>query len=178
MTGFLSLLRPRDKQRARLLYSVLLKAALDPRLYQSGTGTDTFEGRAAMVTVHASLLVHRLASLQDGRANRLAKSVNALILDGFDAAFRERGVGDSTIARKVRNLAEQHSGLGRSLLSALDSAEPGAADEIEAVLKRNAVSEAGKERRLADYILASREGLAALPDAVVLSAGFDWPGPE
>ena len=177
MTGFPVLSwRGRKAQKvARKLYSGLLKAALSPELYESGAGTDTFEGRAAMVTVHASLLVHRLRGMQIRAADELSRAVNALILDGFDAAYREKGVGDSSIARKVRKLAEQHSGLGRALMTAFGAGPADADADLDAILKRNAVSQPGEEALLAAYIQGAQAALSALPDAAVLEGEIDWP---
>ena len=109
-------------------YRRLLAHALAPVHYAASGVPDTFEGRARMVTVLSSLACARLSQLEGTEPPRLIQRLDTLVLDGFDAAYREKGVGDASIARKVRKLAQGHAGLGKALFAALGDAEsPGQA---------------------------------------------------
>ena len=165
--------RRRDiKKSAKELYTSLLYAALAPRLFEAGAGIDTFEGRAAILTAHATILVGRLKEIEDRKAVMLADAVNTLILDEFDAAYRERGVGDSSIARKVRKLAEAHYGLGAALTVAFD-AGPAA---LENVLLRNGVTIEAHAASVARYLANTRDSLNRQSDAAIMSGKVRWPG--
>ncbi|WP_081814919.1 ubiquinol-cytochrome C chaperone family protein [Hyphomonas pacifica] len=169
--------RTNIKRTAGALHSGMVMASLEPVLYERGLAIDTFEGRAAMVTAHASLLIPRLKVMENREGDRLAEAVNSLILDGFDASFREKGVGDSSIARKMRKLAEVHYGLGKSLAEAY-SIENGARHAaVEACVLRNAICMPDKQTELADYMLAQRQWLAEQPDEAFVSGALIWPHP-
>jgi len=167
------------RRRARLkaasgeAYGRLLREALSPGWYRDLGAYDTFEGRAAMVTVMTAAACARLAGIGGAEAAALTERINRRVLDGFDAAFREKGVGDHSIARKVRTLAEGHSGLGRALMAAMtaDGAEnPVAA--IAPVLVRNGVCQTGHAAAMAGAILQLQQAFAAQPEAEILAGRF------
>ena len=156
------------------LYSSLAAASLRPDLYEQGAAIDSFEGRAAMITVHATLVLGRLRRINTTRARKIAERLNTTVLDQFDAAYRETGVGDSSIARKVRKLAEVHYGLGKAFTEAVYNSGEDSTGAVVACIQRNALSEAGRERLLALYLLHNRHRLDALDDDTVLAGDFDW----
>lgn len=151
-------------------YGRLAREALRPVHYEAHGVPDTFEGRAQMVTVMMALACGRFAEAGGPLAAELTERLNARVLDGFDAAFREKGVGDHSIARKVRTLAEGHSGLGRALLEALRA--PDSDGALEDVLRRNGVTGPEKARALAAAMRRYQALFAAQPDAEILSGRF------
>lgn len=174
MKGF-SFSRYRQRRAVRaaasLAYEGLMKAALSPELYVQGTVTDTFEGRAQMVTLHTALALHRLATAENGPAGPMAEALNARVLDGFDAAFREKGVGDSSIARKVRALAGEHYGLGRSIIAGISFSD---GDALQDTLIRNGVCEKEGAPILSAYLLDMSRKFAAQTDEQILTGLFPW----
>jgi cytochrome b pre-mRNA-processing protein 3 len=172
--GWLARRRAR-KAAARNAYAGLMKAALAPDFYLAGDVADTFEGRAAMVMVNAALALRRIRGIPGPEGKRLATALNTSVLDGFDAAYREQGVGDSSIARKVRKLAEAYYGLGLALTAALDetSAETRKSG-VEAVLARNGVTESSRAAGLGAWLCALADGLEAQQDSEILAGNLDW----
>tara|TARA_R110000823_G_scaffold184051_1_gene316622 strand:+ start:744 stop:1295 length:552 start_codon:yes stop_codon:yes gene_type:complete len=169
--GWLGRRRAR-KAAAGKAYGGLMKAALAPDFYLTGDVADTFDGRAQMVTVHAALAIRRMNALPGAEPAKIAAALSARVLDGFDAAFREQGVGDSSIARKVRKLAEAHYGLGTALSQALDS--DGGESAVIAVLERNGVTQKGRGAALAAYLCAIAMRLEQQDDAGILAGAIDW----
>lgn len=154
-------------------YDALLREALSAQHYLAHGAADTFEGRARMVTVMTGLACHRLAAIGGAEAADMAEYLNRKVLDGFDAAYREKGVGDHSIARKVRTLAEAHSGLGRALMTALEAGESGAGeDPLVPVLVRNEVAAAGAAPAMAAALRALQQAFRAQPDAEILAGTF------
>ena len=169
--GWLARRRAR-KAAAGKAYGGLMKAALAPDFYLTGDVADTFDGRAQMVTVHAALAIRRMNALSGAEPAKIAAALNARVLDGFDAAFREQGVGDSSIARKVRKLAEAHYGLGTALSGALDGT--GGESAVIDVLERNGVTRTGGAAALAAYLRALSVRMEQQPDAEILAGALDW----
>lgn len=158
-------------------YRGLLRHALDPVHYTRFGVPDTFEGRAGMVTLLTSLACVRFSRIGGEEPARLMARLDTLVLDGFDAAYREKGIGDASIARKVRALAQGHAGLGKALFQAL-SGEPGSIDaaNLAAILKRNGVVAPDSAMALAQALIAQLTHLDAQSDAEILHGRFDWAG--
>ena len=134
---------------AKPLYDVTMERALLPALYESGLADDTFDGRFETVALHSALLMRSLRCHEEpGR--QLADELYKLVFQGFDHALRERGAGDSSIARKVRGLGERFFGLARAIDTALGSEDP--RSELRSVLVRNAIG-GGNPDDLAQYLL-------------------------
>ena len=150
------------------------REALRPVYYLDHGVPDTFEGRSRLVTVMTALACARIARIGGRDAARLADRLNARVLDSFDAAFREKGVGDASIARKVRKLAEGHSGMGRALMTALGTGEGQApdAEALKEVFRRNGVCQPGREDNLADAVLGLHHSMAAQSDTEILQGQF------
>jgi cytochrome b pre-mRNA-processing protein 3 len=167
--------RAARRKAASDAYRGLLRHALDPGHYRDLGVPDTFEGRARMVTLLTSLACVRLSRLGGAEAAGLIERLDALVLDGFDAAYREKGVGDASIARKVRALAQGHAGLGKALFAALTAPDcPEKLQSVAEILRRNGV--AAPER--IDALAAALNGLLARlerqPDDEILHGKFDW----
>ncbi|WP_350170827.1 ubiquinol-cytochrome C chaperone family protein [Hyphomonas sp.] len=175
MTGFsISWLARRRARKAAVgqAYGGLMKAALAPDFYLAGDVADTFEGRAQMVTLHAALAIRRINAIAGAGSAKLAAALNARVLDGFDAAYREQGVGDSSIARKVRKLAEAHYGLGKAVTRALD--DPDRESALIVVLERNGVTEKGQATELTGYLICLADRLKEQPDSEILAGKPAW----
>ncbi|MEL7231876.1 MAG: ubiquinol-cytochrome C chaperone family protein, partial [Pseudomonadota bacterium] len=99
---------------ARGWYDAIMAKARDPRPFQIGAVDDTLEGRFAMVSLVSTLVLRALRDVgPEGR--ELADGVYREVFSGFDYGLREEGVGDSSIARKIRKMGEEFFGLARSL---------------------------------------------------------------
>jgi len=166
--------RTARRKAAGEAYRRLVRQALEPSWYLGGM-PDTFDGRARMITLLTSLAIDRLSRVAGPDIAPLAARLDELVLDGFDAAFREKGVGDASIARKVRKLAQEHAGLGKALFAALkDDSETQRAAQVDAILRRNGVVAPGHAGALATTLLDLQAHLAAQPDDEILYGRFDW----
>ncbi len=149
------------------LYAYVMKTALDSELFESCALPDRFDTRAAMVSVVTALVAARLAQISSPEARDLTQRLNALVLDGFDAAYREKGVGDHSIARKVRTLAEHHTGLGRAVFEAIQF-DAQDVERLQAVLERNGLARP-EESSLARHLHQLATQLEAQSDNDVLA---------
>lgn len=136
------------KAEAAELYEAVMQRSLSPTLYASGLAEDTFDGRFEAVTLHSALIMRRVR--QDGQPGQdLADALYRRVFEGFDHALRERGAGDSSIARKVRGYGERYFGLARAIDAAMDAENK--LVELSSVLVRNAVG-GGAPEVLAAYL--------------------------
>ena len=162
------------RRAAEKAYRSLMKAALVPEPYKAGWVPDTFEARAGMVTAHSAVMVVRLADIGSPSSVRLVGAINDLVLDGFDAAYRELGVGDAAIARKVRKLAEFHSGGGKAIVDTLKGDDE-TVEALAVVLQRNGYVTPGGGRPVAELLDGALARFRQQNDHSVLQGSFDWP---
>ena len=146
------------------LYGRVLAGALAAPLYQNGLAKDTFDGRFEQVALHGSLV---MIALRTRKAKGVAEALLDEIFDGFDYAYRETGVGDSSISRKVRKLGERFYGLARGLEKALQAPTD---DDLLAFVSRNDLAD-NKADKLVSYLRSANKRLSQLKDL----SEVDWP---
>lgn len=160
------------KQRAKALHECMLAGALAPALYESGLALDTFDGRFEMAALHGALMMRHLREIEpDGK--ELAQDLYEAIFDGFDYSYRETGVGDSSISRKVRGLGERFFGLARNLDMALESNSD---EGLESFVTRNGLG-GQAPGALIGYLQSTDKMLARLDGEVQNPAQIKWPSP-
>lgn len=103
-------LRP-NAPRARAatkLYGSVVAAAREPVFYAAHGVPDTAEGRYEMVVIHLVALIERLRLVEgnaSGTATQLSRDVTSRFVTDMDDNFREMGVGDLSVPRKVKKAA-------------------------------------------------------------------------
>jgi len=152
------------------LYAAAVAQAREPGFYTALKVPDTREGRFELYTLHVILLIERLKGEGDAAAET-SQAVFDAYVRGLDDAFRELGVGDLSVGKKMKKLAEAFYGRLRTYQQA--SATPA---ELEAMVART-IPEADAGG-LAVYLTAARDHLAAQPLETLLSGGVTWPAPR
>lgn len=126
-------LKPRASRRRQgaELYRRMVALARVPRFYADLGVPDTVEGRFEMVALHVVLLLRRLHGVDDA----LAQAVMQVMWTDLDESIRELGIGDLSVAKKMKLLATNFYGRATAYDAALKSADPA---ELERALLRNA----------------------------------------
>lgn len=159
-----------DARRAKDWYDQIMAKARDPEPFLQGAVEDTLEGRFAMVSLVSTLVLRALREVGlEGR--ELADGVYKEVFSGFDYALREEGVGDSSIARKMRKMGEEFFGLARAVDAVLSGDSE---DGLDQVLLRNGVATQGHGQALAKWAVLRADELAALNSEQLLSAQIGW----
>ena len=174
MAGLLSRLfqnRDPSADAGRSLCDQVIHKARSPEIYQTGLAPDTFEGRFAATSLYGGLLMRRLRDAGPDGA-RVSNHLSEALFDRFDYALREEGVGDATIARKVRKLGEEFFGLAKALDGVLSTETPSTA-AVSDVLVRNGLGgpDAG---RWSHHVLDVVARLEAQDDDVLLDGRVEW----
>jgi len=121
-------------EAARSLYSMVVDHACGPIFYLDYKVPDTFEGRFELVAMHSFLLIRILqpgvheglaegqgktgeAGFDDEQSTQLAHECKIVaqkfldvMFDNMDVSLREMGVGDLSVAKKIRKVAEAFYG--------------------------------------------------------------------
>jgi cytochrome b pre-mRNA-processing protein 3 len=97
------------KTAARALYDQLSAAARDPALYGLGRVADSPDGRFELLALHSAVLFTRL-SKRGEQAEETSQEVFDILFSTMDHALRELGVGDISVGKRIRKLAESFYG--------------------------------------------------------------------
>lgn len=153
-----------DKDVARRWRDAVNASARIPEPFLREWVTDTVYGRFNMVTLVATLAMRRMRAL-GGEGKALSEAFSELLFSDFDHALRENGVGDSSIARRIRKMGEEFFGLAKAVDEALSESPPKQA--LTEVLQRNVQKDVEKAQALAAYLIDLNVDLEDLSDSQV-----------
>lgn len=166
--------KPRPARLAgEALYEAATRQARQPDFYRALGVPDSPEGRFELYSLHVVLLLHRLKG-EGGAAAETAQVLFDTYVSALDHALREMGVGDLSVAKKMRKLGEAFFGRVKSYHAAF-AALP---DEgpLRDLLTRTVYAEVdpSQVQALADYVTAQRAHLAAQPIEGFFGGRVDW----
>jgi cytochrome b pre-mRNA-processing protein 3 len=172
------LFKKRDSARRKTierLYGAIVAQARNPVFYRDMGVPDTVEGRFDFLVLHIHLLNARLAA-----AGEPGVAFGQELLDHFfedmDASLREIGIGDLTVPKKMRTLAEAYLGRSAAYARALESNDRNALAEG---LARNVVGtdKIGEGQALAAYALRAATALRSQQTESIYAGDVYFPDP-
>lgn len=169
-----NLLRPRPAVAAgRALYAAAVAQARTPELYAALGAPDTPEGRFEVYGLHVYLLLARLKD-QGPQAAETSQAVFDTFTSALDHSLRELAVGDLSVGKRMRKLAEAFYGRIKGYEAALASLPDTAA--LEGLLARTlyAGADDAPAADMAAYVLARRTALAEQPLETLLAGEVTW----
>ncbi len=163
----------------RVMYEAIVAQARQPWFYADLQVPDTVSGRFDMIALHGFLVMERLS---EGGEAEMAMS-QALFDETFrdmDRSLREMGVGDTSVGKRVRKMAEVFYGRAEVYRAALAQATD---DELRTAVARNVYAgEAPPDcaGRLARYIRQAQDALSAsdLNELMHGTVRFPQPGAD
>src|SRR5580704_14797813 len=149
----------------------IVAAARRPQLYEQLAAPDRIDGRFELLTLHAGLVLRRLAAL-GGVANAIAQDLVDSLFAHFDDTLREMGVSE-----RLKAMGSAFYGRNAIYAAALDDASP---DDLAAALARNVYGAKGPEavpkaEALARYIDSLDAALGTIPIEAFTSGSFRFP---
>jgi len=167
------LFRPNPAKLAgEALYAAAAGQARQPDFYRVGGVADTREGRFELYTLHVILLVERLKG-ETGLAAEARQALFDCYVRGLDDAFRELGIGDTAIAKRVKKLGEAFYGRLKAYETALQTLPDRAA--VTDLLTRTVLegrAETGGD--MVDYVLSARDALSGQTVDSLLAGQVTW----
>lgn len=171
--------RSDDSPVVRDLHAAIVEQARQPAFYAQHGVPDSLDGRFDMLVLHAYLAFRRLKELGQP-AEAMSQQLFDLIFDDMDANLREIGVGDLSVGKKVKKMAQAFFGRAAAYDAGL---EPGAApDVLEQALRRNVYGTVANPAQndlawLAGYTRSAIATLAAQPAESLLKGRIGFPAP-
>ncbi|PZT98018.1 MAG: ubiquinol-cytochrome C chaperone [Brevundimonas sp.] len=164
-----NLFKPRSGPRiGDDLYARAVAQARNPAFYTRLGVADRIDARFELYTLHVLLLVLRLRDEDTAQGRDAAQAVFDVYVSALDHALREEGVGDVSVAKKMRKLGEAVYGRMNAYEGPLRS---GDATVLSQAMARNVYAEPQAEHAaaLAEYALSSRARLAEQDFKAVLA---------
>ncbi len=168
--------RPDRDPTIRALYGMIVAQARAPQFYGVYGVPDTVPGRIEMIMLHLALLLRRLRSEETGTRS-LQQNLFDLFCQDMDDNFREMGVGDLSVPKEMKRIAEAFYGRAKAYDTALDAKDRAA---LAVALARNVhgtpVAEAAN--RLAGYVTMAVEALERQPADAIRGGNLHYPAPD
>jgi cytochrome b pre-mRNA-processing protein 3 len=159
------------------LYGAIVAQARNPVFYAQLNAPDTVEGRFDLVVLHLFMVNERLGSLGD-EGKVLAQEVLDFFFEDMDGALREIGIGDLSVPKKMRSLAEAYLGRSAAYQAALVARDEAA---LAASLSKNIYGEeavSAEARALARYAAKAFDALKETPLGLFFSGELPFVSPE
>ncbi|MBX9758979.1 MAG: ubiquinol-cytochrome c chaperone [Beijerinckiaceae bacterium] len=156
----------------------IMAAARQPSFFLDYGVADTVEGRFELLCLVATTVMRRMEKLPSP-GPELAQDVTDALFTGFDIALREIGVGDLTVPKKMKKMAQGWLGRGAAYRVALDAGDPA---ELARAIARNVYGDekvAGEPpaQRLARYAFAQDKLMHGLDLDAVLKGPLGFVDP-
>ncbi|KQV56977.1 MULTISPECIES: ubiquinol-cytochrome C chaperone family protein [unclassified Caulobacter] len=171
------LLKPRPAKAAGAkLYASAVGQARSAAFYRDFGVRDSMEGRFELFSLHVIFLIERLKGEGDAAAET-SQTVFDSYVKGLDDAFREIGVADTAVGKKMKKLAGAFYGRLKTYDDALATLPDTAA--VTDFLARTAFEERGEGdvTALSAYLIKTRASLAEQPLEALLQGDVTWPNP-
>jgi cytochrome b pre-mRNA-processing protein 3 len=154
----------------------IVAAARRPMLYEALGAPDRVDGRFELLTLHAGLVLRRLAAL-GGVADEIAQDLVNSLFTHFDDTLREIGYSDVGVAKRLKTMGSAFYGRNAAYAAALDDSSHA---ELASALARNVYgatdAEAGPQAEaLADYIVSLDAALTTIPIEEFTEGRFRFP---
>jgi cytochrome b pre-mRNA-processing protein 3 len=154
----------------------IVAASRRPALYESLGAPDRIDGRFELLTLHAGLVLRRLAAL-GGLADAIAQDLVNSVFAHFDDTLREMGHSDIAVAKRLKAMGRAFYGRNTAYGAALDE---GSLARLAEALRRNVYGAADKEagrqaEALARHVASLDAALGAIPIEAFAAGRFRFP---
>ncbi|SDU06340.1 ubiquinol-cytochrome C chaperone family protein [Stappia sp. ES.058] len=168
------LFRRRTPSQVIATYTAIVAQARQPHFYASLDVPDTFDGRFELVMLHTILILERLRGGSEAES-AFSQDLFDVFFQDMDGTLREMGVGDVTVPKKVKKMAEAFYGRAAVYSQALK--DEGTHSLAEAV-DRNLFADGAQPQAavaMARYIRSAADALEAQPANGILDGRPNWP---
>src|SRR5271163_4318662 len=163
--------RRASKTLVEQILGEIVTAARRPELYETLAAPDRIDGRFELLTLHAGLVLRRLAAL-GGVADAIAQDLVDSLFTHFDDTLREIGHSDIGVAKRLKKMGSAFYGRNAVYAAALDDLATALARNVYGATGPGAVS---KAEALARHIASLDAALATIPIEVFTAGRFRFP---
>ena len=166
--------RRRRERIAHDLYSAIIHQSRQPQFYLNGAVPDTLDGRFELIVLHSFLVMRRLNHMPVERteeAKALSQALFDLMFDDMDQNLRELGVGDMSVGKKVKQMAQAFYGRVAAYEDGLAVGEAALAEALRRNLYGTLENVSAPVIAMAAYVMRQNSVLSGLADEMVMDGG-------
>lgn len=170
----------KDAEPSLLAYEKIVAQARRPEFYLNGGVKDSVDGRFDMIILHAILLICRLNGEETEEAKAFSQDVFDELFRDMDQSLREMGVGDLSVGKKIKKMAQVFYGRAKAYDDGIKSYEEDP-EKLVAAVQRNLYSEQGEDPRahtFANYIMSNMSKLRGSDFADLCTGSLEFSEPE
>lgn len=165
------------RQTAVSLYEKIVAQSRQPGFYAVHGAPDTPEGRFELLTLHVYLVLRRLKGA-GAEADKLSQALFDVFFRNMDDSLREMGVGDLSVGKKIRKMAEAFYGRVGAYEEGLGP--QGSATSLAEAIARNVFETAEAEATpgagaIAEYMRSADKFIAVQSVSDLLAGRLDFP---
>lgn len=161
--------RRRNPTQTGDLYRAIVAQARKSDFYSRFGVPDTLDGRFDMIILHAFLVMRRLGRI-GGEGPALSQALFDLLFADMDNSLREIGVGDLSVGKKVKLMAQAFYGRVEAYEAGLKASDPAV---LRMALTRNLYGTVSPPNdgpeAMAAYIRRADAVLALQPDTEIMA---------
>ncbi|PHZ83705.1 ubiquinol-cytochrome C chaperone family protein [Paremcibacter congregatus] len=132
------------------VFTHIVTQARQPAFYADYKVADTLDGRFDLIILHVALVIDRLEQFPKKReAGLLIRYIQEVLFDNMDMSLREIGVGDMSVGKKVKVMAEAFYGRKLAYKTALQ------AEDKSDALKKAVLTNIYREENPGDDVLTA-----------------------
>jgi len=157
-----------DESAVRAVYGAIVEQARKPAFYGAVGVPDTATGRFSMVALHGFLAMDRLG--REPEARNFSQDLFDLMFADMDRNLREMGVGDLSVGKKVKNLAQYFYAMAAACREGLKGGSNALDGPLRQYVYQDIEPAVGALAAFATYMRAS-EALLTEQDAAAIAGG-------
>lgn len=173
LSGFFR--RDRHDEAAHSLYFAVVTQARRDEFYTQAGVPDTVDGRFDMVALHAYLILRRLGR-EGKRAGALSQAVFDIMFADMDQNLREIGVGDLSVGKKVKAMAQAFYGRIAAYNVGLDGDDRQLGDALRRNLYRKTAPDEDQVAAMAAYLRRQATALDGQPFDALMAGKVSFAG--
>jgi len=169
-------LRAIDLETSRKLYERIVLQSREPSFYSFTKIPDTVNGRFELIVLHLFLLLYCFR--QNSIATLVSQDLINVMIEDLDRALRQMGIGDLSVGRKVKKMANVIEVRLRTYESALKRGDEALAKVLSEIFFGSIGPAPDVEIKLiTDYIRQAIKGLLKMSSKEVMSGRVVFPIP-
>ena len=169
LRNIIAVFSPRDRLVQRL-YDDCVATARAAEHYGPGRVADSVDGRFDLLVLHLFVMARRLGAIGQAGDALVRSLIEAFIRD-MERNLREMGAGDIGVAKRIKYMAQALHGQMQAYTRALDAGDSAMREALARTLfpDGNGGADPAAAQRLAAYVRAQIDAMAAQPDASCLA---------
>ena len=161
---------------SHIIFVKIVERSRTPCFYVDYSVEDNLDGRFDLICLHMTLIIDRLDMINSKKSIAVRRILQEVFFDNMDLSLREMGVGDLSVGKKIKVMAEAF--FGRMIAYQKAYRTENAEEELGGIILRNFFHEDSSKNNnalmLAKYILNERKFVTKISEELLLQGKIEF----